>query len=375
MNNEVKNVLLVGNGFDIAHNLKTSYIDFLSLMKGWDGFYRKYKRHPLMDDASGIIEDDENCVIDDFSALDSNIIEKLNYIIQNNSWVKYYCKCGAEMDGWIDFEKEIDQVIDIFNALINGTYHKHALTKVVFDQYCSIVGANVVLADKYRVGRIRIKKKTLLNDLRKEFDEFIEALELYLYEFVYKNMNVTQLKQIKNINADYVISFNYTLTEKIYGIKDENVHHIHGKIREDSSVGTNNMVLGIDEREYDEKEFVYYMKYFQRIQKRTGIRYKKIINRRYVNSLGQSVRSPFELYIYGHSLDITDEDILKYVIGDKKNENEIALKPKKVIIFYYDQADYEQKVINLINLYGRTIIEKYIENGKFEFRETDNEVV
>lgn len=44
-----------------------------------------------------------------------------------------------------------------------------------------------------------------------------------------------------------------------------------------------------------------------------------------------------------------------------------VLKPEKVCIFYYDIDDYEQKVINLIKLYGRNIVETYIEQQFFVF--------
>ena len=35
----MNNLLLVGNGFDLAHGLLTKYEHFLYLMKNWDDFY------------------------------------------------------------------------------------------------------------------------------------------------------------------------------------------------------------------------------------------------------------------------------------------------------------------------------------------------
>lgn len=75
----------------------------------------------------------------------------------------------------------------------------------------------------------------------------------------------------------------------------------------------------------------------------------------------------YTLYVYGYSLDETDEDILKYLIGDINRQGIFVLKPEKVCIFYYDIDDYEQKVINLIKLYGRNIVETYIEQQFFVF--------
>ena len=75
------------------------------------------------------------------------------------------------------------------------------------------------------------------------------------------------------------------------------------------------------------------------------------------------------MYIYGHSLDETDEDILKYLIGDFNSNNREKAKPEQVVIFYYDADDYEQKVINLIKLYGRETVETKMEKQYFEFRQ------
>mgnify|MGYP001207840005 FL=1 len=51
-----------------------------------------------------------------------------------------------------------------------------------------------------------------------------------------------------------------------------------------------------------------------------------------------------KVFIFGHSLDITDKDILKKFI---LNEN------VKIIIFYTDKEDYKKKIINLIKIIGQ----------------------
>lgn len=55
----------------------------------------------------------------------------------------------------------------------------------------------------------------------------------------------------------------------------------------------------------------------------------------------------------------TDEDLIKQIID----------KSDKIIIFYYDQDDYEGKVINLIGVFGREKIEKWINSDKIKFEE------
>ena len=67
-------------------------------------------------------------------------------------------------------------------------------------------------------------KKTLLRDLKNEFLEFIEALEIYFYEFVEKASDVHPISQIREIEPNYIISFNYTHTEKYYGEEKQLIH-------------------------------------------------------------------------------------------------------------------------------------------------------
>ena len=125
--------------------------------------------------------------------------------------------------------------------------------------------------------------------------------------------------------------------------------------------------MGLNEQREQKLDFIYFVKYFQRIQKATGVEYKQFVENYLTTVYGGTYREEFELYIYGHSLDETDEDILKFVIGDIDKNGNIRFKPEKIIIFYYDPTDYEQKVINLIKLFGRNIVEENMEKKMFDF--------
>lgn len=326
------------------------------------------------------------------SKMDKQRIEQLGNIIKSNSWINYYSKCEAEIDGWIDFEKEIYPVIALFDFIFNYDYEleynrdsaailaiplnrcsaKILKTADLWDKYIDIGPQKLYLRSAYIANNYGILKKKILKNLRSEYDDFIIAFEIYLSEFVYKRDDIRLLKQIKEIDITTVISFNYTLTEKLYGLKEEDVHHIHGVIRNELSAIKNNMVMGVNEQDDSNMDFIYFVKYFQRIQKESGVKYKELIQKKTMDD--NVTHTDYILHIYGHSLDETDEDILKYVIGNKDASGKVKFKPKEVIIYYYDDADYEQKVINLIKLYGRSIVEEYMEKGFFNFIETIDEM-
>lgn len=395
-------VLLVGNGFDLAHGLLTKYENFLYLMKHWDVFYSSFTDEMEKKEKCGQGEETSAQVKKPFSKflrhaseMNKLNIDKLGDSISTNSWMHYYCNCEAEIDGWIDFEREIYPVIELFEFIFRanyttsgrrGEYIKASIRKIelspkmqrtvlLWPRYFEAQSGDYILVKNPYVSiQYGILKKRIIDSLRKEFNEFINAFEIYLYEFIYKNNDIKPLRQIKELNITSVISLNYTLTEKLYGITEDNVHHLHGMIREDLTQGKNNMVVGVNEAEKQNMDFIYFVKYFQRIQKSSGTKYKGLIRKEYRTPNGLTGNA-YELYIYGHSLDETDKDIIVYLIGKRSLLANHQMLPKHVTIFYYDAADYEQKVINLINLYGRAIVEEYMERKMFEFIPTSSEVI
>ena len=376
------NILLIGNGFDLAHGLKTSYNDFLFLMKNWDSFYREYIEMKRIPGYTCKIKNLQP-FLSNGSKMEDAHIEKLGTIIKENPWAFYFQNCGAEIDGWIDFEREMYPVLDLLEYICNKSLYSyetgyipmegemekfHGIARLL-PKYVYYGGRYIGANNKFISDKYGVLKKKLLQALKDDLEEFILALEIYLYEFVHKKEGIKPLKQIADIHADCVISFNYTLTERIYGIATEDVHHLHGSIRKDAS-DVNNMVLGVNEREHQNLDFIYFVKYFQRIQKHCGTRYKKFAKRFVRNDFGVTYPKPYHLYIYGHSLDVTDEDILKYLIGDLDEYGRLQMSARQVTIFYYDQADFERKVINLVNLYGRSVVEEKMERDAFHFEAT-----
>ena len=108
---------MVGNGFDLAHNLPTKYEHFLFLLKNWSKFQQKIE---YFKSGKEVANDDMfYTYFVNIKSLNDDNLKQLDTIIKNNSWVKYFCQCEAEIDGWIDFEKEIYPVIDLFEFVLN----------------------------------------------------------------------------------------------------------------------------------------------------------------------------------------------------------------------------------------------------------------
>ena len=113
-------ILLVGNGFDLAHGLLTGYGDFLYIMKNWDDFYQTFSR--VRQDVNIDPKDKLAKYLINAKNMDDNNLKSLGKIIKENSWAHYYCNCEAEIDGWIDFERELYPVMDLFTLVFGSKY-------------------------------------------------------------------------------------------------------------------------------------------------------------------------------------------------------------------------------------------------------------
>ena len=345
------NVLVIGNGYDIAHGLKTKYEDFIEFIK-------------VMKKDSSFINDEAEQIF-------------ISKCITSNGFLKYFLNYANEVPNWVDLEKMLNEVTGYFESFffeyndyidwtggISWDLSKYDMsmekTRII---YCitmfelfdkdHTVGNYISkhLDKKYFTCEFGLNKREILKLLKNQLEEIIILFRIYLLNHMKNNQFTNKIAQIENINPSYVISFNYTDTYKIYGIKSDDVFHVHG------SLDKKNMVLGYDDDESDKLDFVYFKKYFQRIQKMTGY-----IDEDRIRFNNEGMCEYSVVHFYGHSMDKTDGDIIKLL-------HSLA---SGLVIYYYDQEDYEQKVINLIDIFGKERATEMIQTKWIKFVQCEN---
>ena len=381
----MSNILIVGNGFDIYHKLPTRYTDFLFLVQHWDDFFQAYKEIQESEMTSGKCEQfdvrvDDNGkltveALDDYTqhayCLKFDRIKQLDEIIRKNLWIKYFIETSYNKDGWIDFEAEIERFlvnIEEFFSITATQYADKSLREVLGSDCYDIVrflmnNTKVLPSNEevyYNISYSQILqgsvKKTLLNVLLDSLNELIEALSIYMEEFV-ANIKIRLFsKQIRTLPDLNLLSFNYTCTYKtVYGgTKLKHTHQIHGSLQE------KDIVLGISDDQFDNLEYIYFQKYFQRIQKRTGTFYQEWISKK-ASSLNDEL---VDVYIMGHSLGRTDKGILDDFF---LNEDWV----RQITIYYHEQKAYEDLVIALITLYGKKRVIKWTGDNRVIFKKLE----
>ncbi len=387
-----KTVLIVGNGFDLAHSLPTKYIDFLefckrveviwSFMGGDNETQCRISFQRTWIDNWNTVKSIKEYVSDAFQKrkwkgtipnqyieLEDEILSEIHMLIYKNTWYSYlnhiYKLRNIKGENWIDFESEICYIIqqvdrncdnldeNAAEVFKNLRGEKNAKINLYVKYFNKRVEESDLKPDKINV---RIFRKIAYEDLEK----ITRALELYLGKFIDVIQIDKHIPEIDKIKPDYVISFNYTNTyERVYN--NATVFHIHGNCNAGRPADKNNMVLGIDEYwKGDDRDihtnFTIFKKFAQRIQKHTGIenyKYMKEINtffeknkERWQGNGDIITTHPIGIsyvYIFGHSLDVTDKDILSGIVGADSTS---------VTVYCYDKGIEGELIANTIKLIG-----------------------
>ena len=360
-----KKILLIGNGFDLAHGLPTSYKDFLDFCKMVRELYtypiidNEYNQKKLIDWNTDktiksklleCYENRKNCFEDKITT-QCKELDELYDCIKENVWINYFLEREKSIgENWIDFESEISNVVQAIETLKGYIERDEDVLKIKDTKQQTIIYflkiAKKSLQDVFNLKRI----DGFIEDISIELDKLIRSLEIYICEFVNEIDIIKENDDIKTITPDYVLSFNYSNTyERIYGqSKEVTYDYIHGKADIENNVDTCNLVLGIDEYLEDDKndklEFIAFKKFYQRIYKSTDSTYMK-----WVEQIKKYTEVNHNLFIFGHSLDKTDRDILKLLIC---NDN-VTTK-----IYYYrknknDKKELGKLIKNLVRIMGQ----------------------
>ena len=189
-------------------------------------------------------------------------------------------------------------------------------------------------------------------------------MEFYLSEEE-KKLDVKPKKFFEALKVKAVISYNYTTTfERLYkkGKREIPLHFIHGEL------GKHNLVLGIGETlSGDEKNnFTFcasFKKFFQCIKYKLGNQYRENITR------FEDKFAYWQVIIYGHSLDPTDADSLRWLMKNWRRDGEIDAHQtiKRIFIHYHDENSYNQQIANAIQIVGKDELIDSTSSGRIVF--------
>lgn len=310
-------LVLIGNGFDLAHGLKTKYSDFLL----W------YLNKSLRSLTSRAFYDDELIhltipyprMLPSFTSLNEFKEVISQYMITFNTKNSFVTNViyQSKQDNWVDIEAEyFYSLIDIYDrSKITGSLSVRS----------ELIKLNVSF--EYIKSKL-IEYLSTIGDISHTNEE--------IKNHFYRELILDQ-KDEENVNTLF-LNFNYTSSIELYKDSLQNssfseINYIHGKLKDES----NPIIFGYgDEMDtyYEKIEQLNNNEFIKNIKSFDYLRTKNYQNfSRFIDSYS------FDVYIMGHSCGLSDRILLNSIFEHDNCE--------KIKIFYYqktkDENDFFEK--------------------------------
>jgi len=322
-------IVIVGNGFDLAHGMPTSYNEFAN-------HYLEIVVETYLKNTKS------NILISTFR--DNNYFKK-KFILSVNEWFKkfsidknkkpspntsklsvqyisYYFASNIYFSFELNEEEVKLNIVNFLkdnNAIIHLIINNHFLGKLYNNDYKNWFDIERAYFSELKTYS-ELKDLDRVTILNKEFNKIKKALKKYLEGIkVSKNQNISSFfeNSFTKKNNICIINFNYTETiyqyqNHFFNASQRNaiINHIHGDLKNEIIFGygddTSNDYENL--KNLDEDEYLSNFKTFSYLMKKD---YSDLMNT--IEDF-----KDFEVYILGHSLGRTDKTLLKEVFDNNK---------------------------------------------------------
>ena len=384
-------IIIVGNGFDLAHGLKTKYEDFINWY--WEKTWKYLQNYvPIVfDDGLCYIESEPNsyAIYNYFrnSILSSEICNYVVSLKKNFNHIKRVdvspllvrISQSVETKGWVDIEA------DYYAMLVECKGKKDELEKL---NKGFVVIQNLLVEYLTEIEEKEIFKKMLIKKVREKMlspfsakeisieskdkwfaflesrfkgDDFINRIKSYVSSNVTRKVSKVReflsayREQIRYLGIESIVdilpdmlypdrvmllNFNYTKTADLYLPKSTGFicNHIHGDLSLPESV-----IFGYGDESDDE---------YKRLQKINDNEYlRHIKTNRYLETpnyrdlLSFIDSAPFQVCIMGHSCGLSDKTLLKTLF---EHRNCVSIKP-----YYYVNEQGKDNYLDIVQNISR----------------------
>ena len=383
-------LILVGNGFDLAHGLKTSYKDFI------DDFWEEKINVIKNSDINSRYEDKYVIVYnvpnsypaENFFKTYQDLIKYIPKLIIKNKFLELLSKKRTDLN-WVDIENEYYQELKIVDDLnieqlnqnfeivkkqlenylskikkdfiisnqiskhiLNSIYLKdlESLTKNIFIEKifeeCIIEDNNLIYYLKdFKKEVLRFKEsspKSRDNYFNKEFDKYDTEYKRIFKEIIFPKNTLLLNFNYTNTTLEYIDEFN-----RINGNKSDykiSEIHIHGELNNPE----NPIIFGFGDdvdkkfQEFEDLNDNRYLENFKSIAYLQTDNYKKLLE--FIDS------EEYQVFIFGHSCGISDRTMLNTIF---EHDNCKSIKP-----FYHKREDRRDNYTEIVQNISRNFNDK-----------------
>lgn len=463
-------ILVIGNGFDLAHYLPTSYYQFMRVMDAIDnlvdvGNAKIQHRERLGSTTQGkevqisfhdifgklAKEKSEKWFFDNQEKLydvylmtfEREAVWTIQKKLKENSWYVYFKNHLTSADAsWIDFETHIGEVLEVLTHFMQEfertraeygaeislkvfpignsyKYLKNDNKNSIFleKKYFDILKVFVIFIEKesttihdpiteseietdevqarwdevnpkfisyYEKKVLALNYSEILKTVKRSLDGFLEIFDLYFCSIISKFKPENQVVDLVDLDkyydafdgVTYIYSFNYTSTFLEFYPKYSGkvgVSYLHGQ----AGNADKRLVLGISKlpNEILRNHKAYgFVKYHQKLFNNTDYKFLKENKelRDKLDSASQYFKPErVEIVVWGHSLDISDQEYIKEIfsfnkvtkVGEKKYEPVVVT----VTILFHNEASKFSILANLLHILGKKLVERWMKKEWLKF--------
>ena len=386
-------LVLIGNGFDLAHGLKTSYADFIDWY--WKDWGRKLLKglNKTEDDGLCSFKIKDNIEVQNWASVFQGwYYKRENPLIP---WDVYYVVSLAKQDkklcdfkmspfferiqnsietrGWVDIENEYYRLLE-YHALEAyseqdiATLNKQlAYLQQLLTEYLTTInkqGISIIENVRKKIYA-PIKSSDISIEATKTLTEYIEwcnkqetdVWKYKLYKYGINTLRTSDIDNVEKFKSDHtlcteypraymlpeqimLLNFNYTKTANEY-LNDYDIfslNYIHGVLESPDS-----MIFGYGDEFEDKYKRLQNLNNNECLTNIKTIRYQESDNYRKVLAFIES--APFQVCIMGHSCGNSDRTLLNTIF---EHRNCISIKP-----YYYIKDDGTDSYIELIQNISR----------------------
>lgn len=327
-------IILIGNGFDLAHGMKTSYNDFsewylnknicnnlINIICNLDYYNKKnniFKERFFMD-LKQILEDYLPNLNGSYDRLDFDYIKNLRTLLLNKEEHERISIIRNELN------KETFNIKRIIKNEFLGNLYSNTYNNW-FDIESSYYFELTKRLEKEGIIEFDVSYTSPIESLNNEFEIIKNALKEYLKTIEIKHKNKVSEFFIENfigkeniniVNFNYTNTINQYINNFTYSFKPydttktyTNTNYIHGELDRKIIFGYGDD----DSEEYKRMKQTQkdeYLKNFKTFAYLESNHYRNLIS--LLNSL-----KDYEVYVLGHSLSLTDKTLLYEILSPEK---------------------------------------------------------
>ena len=318
-------IILIGNGFDLAHGLQTSYNNFIDWL--WKKEFNKIGK--LYQKGA-----DKYFNENDFFSISAKFPLDITGECNNFSFKQFkdYINVPSSVNFQITFKNHF------LDRLLNNEFYYLQNWVDIEEEYYKALKDCLRSSYKGGIDKLHQDFKQIKNELQTYLTKINDKLEEYKIDFPDTELLGQIYSKPEQINNILFLNFNYTSTHKFYSkeynkldrlkIRDTNSIQIHGSIFE---IDHNSIVFGYGDEFDDDYKLIEKMndnRYFENIKmmkytETNGRAYKAL--QEYINS------DKYQIFLFGHSCGLSDRTLLNMLF---MHNNCVSINP-----FYHKKED------------------------------------